>query len=144
MVLQKLVGTTRLENAEIFRKVRKTTYSRSPPGQSLCQWRQKDVSRPNSGGVAANFHDAQLENQTSDRLRMGGNLLVTNSSIDCESFISGLSSPLIIKKMMIHSSLFVKFLPFSRWPLLVSVLIFCKTWSESDKTYHSVLSQVVN
>ena len=95
MVLQKPVGTTRLENAEIFRKVRKTTFSRSPPGQSLCQWRQKGVSRPNSGGVAADFHDAQLENQTSDRLRIGGNLLVTNSSIDCESFISGLSSPLI-------------------------------------------------
>ena len=51
-------------------------------------------SRPNSGGVAADFHDAPLENQTSDRLRIGGNLLVTNSSIDCESFISGLSSPL--------------------------------------------------
>ena len=94
MVLQKPVGTKRLENAEIFRKVRKTTFSRSPPGQSLCQWRQKGVSRPNSGGVAANFHDAQLENQTSDRLRIGGNLLVTNCSIDCESFISGLSSPL--------------------------------------------------
>ena len=94
MVQQKPVGTTRLENAEIFRKVRKTAFSRSPPGQSLCQWRQKGVSRPNSGGVAADFHDAQLENQTSDRLRIGGNLLVTNSSIDCESFISGLSSPL--------------------------------------------------
>ena len=94
MVLQKPVGTTRLENAENFRKVRKTTFSRSPPGQSLCQWRQKGASRPNSGGVAADFHDAQLENQTSDRLRIGGNLLVTNSSIDCESFISGLSSPL--------------------------------------------------
>ena len=94
MVQQKPVGTTRLENAEIFRKVRKTTFSRSPPGQSLCQWRQKGVSRPNSGGVAADFHDAQLENQTSDRLRIGGNLLVTNSSIDCERFISGLSSPL--------------------------------------------------
>ena len=53
------------------------------------------MSRPNSGGVAADFHDAQLENQTSDRLRIGGNLLVTNSSIDCESFISGLSSPLM-------------------------------------------------
>ena len=52
------------------------------------------MSRPNSGGVAANFHDAQLENQMSDRLRIGGNLLVTNGSIDCESFISGLSSPL--------------------------------------------------
>ena len=52
------------------------------------------MSWPNSGGVAADFHDAQLENQTSDRLRTGGNLLVTNSSIDCESFISGLSSPL--------------------------------------------------
>ena len=97
MVLQKPVGTTRLENAEIFRKVRKTTFSRSPPGQSLCQWRQKGVSRPNSGGVAADFHDAQLENQTPDGLRIGGNLLVTNSSIDCESFISGLSSPLMIK-----------------------------------------------
>ena len=36
-----------LSNAEIFRKVRKTTFSRSPPGQSLCQWRQKGVSRPN-------------------------------------------------------------------------------------------------
>ena len=95
MVLQKPVGTTRLENAEIFRKVWKTTFSRSPLGQSLCQWRHKGVSRPNSGGVAADFHDAQLENQTSDRLRIGGNLLVTNSSIDCESFISGLSSPLI-------------------------------------------------
>ena len=95
MVLQKPVGTTRLENAEIFRKVRKTTFSRSPPGQSLCQWRQKGVSRPNWGGVAVDFHDAQLENQTSDRLRIGVNLLVTNSSIDCESFISGLSSPLI-------------------------------------------------
>ena len=59
-----------------------------------CQWRQKGVSRPNSGGVAADFHVAQLENQTSDRLRIGGNLLVTNNSIDCESFISGLSSPL--------------------------------------------------
>ena len=33
MVLQKPVGTTRLENAEVFRKVRKTTFSRSPPGQ---------------------------------------------------------------------------------------------------------------
>ena len=97
MVLQKPVGTTRLENAEIFRKVRKTTFPRSPPGQSLCQWRQKGVSRPNWGGVAVDFHDAQLENQTSDRLRIGGNLLVTNSSIDCESFISGLSSPLILK-----------------------------------------------
>ena len=95
MVLQKPIGMTRLENAEIFRKVRKTTFSRSPPGQSLCQWRQKGVSRPNSGGVAADFDDAQLENQTSDRLRIGGNLLVTNSSIDCESFISRLSSPLI-------------------------------------------------
>ena len=94
MVLQKPFGTTRLENAEIFRIVRKTTFSGSPPGQSLCQWRQKGVSRPNSGGVAANFHDAQLQNQTSDRLWIGGNLLVTNSSIDCESFISGLSSPL--------------------------------------------------
>ena len=78
-----------------FSKVRKTTVSRSPPGQSLCQWRQKGVSRLNSGGVAADFHDAQLENQTSDRLRIGGKLLVTNSSIDCESFISGLSSPSI-------------------------------------------------
>ena len=98
MLLQKPVGTTRLENAEIFRKVRKTTFSRSPPGQSLCQRRQKGVSRPNSGGVAANFHDAQLENHTSDRLRIGGNLLVTNSSFDCESFISGLSSPLKARK----------------------------------------------
>ena len=88
------IRSLNLPNAEIFRKVRKTTFSRSPPGQSLCQWRQKGVSRPNSGGVAADFHDAQLENQTSDRLRIGGNLLVTNSSIDCESFISGLSSPL--------------------------------------------------
>ena len=94
MVLQKPVWTTWLENAEIFRKVRKTTFSRSPPGQSLCQWRQKGVSRPNSGGVAVDFHDAQLENQTSDRLRIGVKLLVANSSIDCESFISGLSSPL--------------------------------------------------
>ena len=90
---KKPVGTTRLENAGNFRKVRKTTFSRSPPGQSLCQWRQKGVSRPNSDGVAADFHDVQLENQTSDRLRIGGNLLVTNSFIDCESFISGLSFP---------------------------------------------------
>ena len=52
------------------------------------------MSLRNWGGVAANFHDVQLENQTSDRLRIGGILLVTNSSIDCESFISGLSSPL--------------------------------------------------
>ena len=51
-------------------------------------------SRPNSGSVAADFHDAQLKNLTSDRLWIGGNLLVTNSSIGCESFISGLSSPL--------------------------------------------------
>ena len=68
--------------------------SRSPPGQSLCQWRQKGVLRPTSGGVAADFHDTQLKNQTSDRLRIGGNLLVTNISIDRESFISELSSPL--------------------------------------------------
>ena len=83
---------------KMLRWVRKTTFSRSPPGQSLCQWRQKGVSRPNWGGVAADFHDAQLENQTSDRLRIGGNLSVTNSSIDCESFISGLSSPLRRRK----------------------------------------------
>ena len=39
-------------------------------------------------GVAADFHDAQLENQTSDGFRIGGSLLVKNSSTDCESFIS--------------------------------------------------------
>ena len=81
-------GPKRLENAQIFRKVRKTTFSRSLASQSLCQWRQKGVSRPNWGGVAADFHDAQLENQTSDGFRIGGILLVKNSSTDCESFIS--------------------------------------------------------
>ena len=58
-----------------------------------------DVKRVCRGRIQAalppDFHDAQLENQTSDRLRIGGNLLVTNSSIDCESLMSGLSSPLI-------------------------------------------------
>ena len=95
MVLQTPVGRTQLENAENFGKVWKTILSRSPPSQSLCQWRHKGVSRPNWGGVAADFHDPQLENHTSDRLRVGGILLVTNSSIDCESFTSGLSSHLI-------------------------------------------------
>ena len=78
-----------------FWKTSENPFSLSPSSQSLCQWRQNGVSRPNWGGVAANFHNAQLENQTSDRLRIGGILLVTNGSIDCESFISGLSSPLI-------------------------------------------------
>ena len=58
-----------------------------------------DVKRVCRGRIEAalppTFTTHSSENQTSDRLRIGGNLLVTNSSIDCESFISGLSSPLI-------------------------------------------------
>ena len=77
---------------DFFEKFEKPPFP-SLPSQSLCQWRQKGVSRPNWGGVAADFHDAQLENQTLDGFRIGAILLVKNSSIDCESFISGLSSP---------------------------------------------------
>ena len=63
MVLQTPLGTTQLENAEIFGKVRKTLFSRSPCSQLLCQLRHKGVSRLNWRGVAADFHNAQLENQ---------------------------------------------------------------------------------
>ena len=52
------------------------------------------VSMASKGCVAADFQDAQLENQTSDGFSIGGILFVESSSTDYESFISGLSSTL--------------------------------------------------
>ena len=60
MVLQMPRETTRLQNTQIFWKVRKTRFSRPLPSQLLFQWRHKGMSRPNWGGVATHFHDTQL------------------------------------------------------------------------------------
>ena len=45
----------------------------------------------------ADFHDAQLENQKSDGFRIGSIPSVKNSSIDGESFNSGLNYPLMLE-----------------------------------------------
>ena len=62
----------------------------SPPpfsSQSMTSKAFKGVTRQNGGGVAVDFHDAQLENQTPDRIWIVRILFDKNSSIDYESFI---------------------------------------------------------
>ena len=57
-----------------------------------------DVTRVCCGRIEAALPPTFTTHSSKTRLRIGDILLVTNSSIGCESFFSGLSSPLKTKK----------------------------------------------
>ena len=91
MVLQMPPGTTRLENAQIFRKVRKPPF----PVLFLVNRCVNDVKRVCRGRIEGALPPTFTTTRKPDVGWVSDwwHSLVKNSSIGCESFISGLSSP---------------------------------------------------
>ena len=88
MVLKMPLGTKRLENARIFRKIRKTTYRDLLPVNRCVN----DVKWVCRGRIEAALPPTFTPHSLKTRRRMDFGLvaffLVKNSSTDCKSFIS--------------------------------------------------------